>query len=195
MRLSILSSVVMVLGLSAACGPKAPSAGDARTNASNANASASSTAGASGSDSNPATEKTEGPDQGTTGLEPPSGATQSRETKLPSFVDPKSGEIKDLPSFPAARRTNVMFGPIQGVDTAMLVLQTATPIEKVAEYYEKAVKKNRWKVVSSMSDPEIYKWELKKGDRDEALVQVKKDSNGMISIVLSRLEKPPQPKQ
>lgn len=190
MRLYIASSVVVMLTLGMACGPKAPSAGEARTNESNANASGSSTAGASGSNSNRAPEKAEVPDQAAT-----YGAAQSREAKPPSFVDPKSGEIKDLPSFPAAHRTNAMFGPVQGIDSAMLVLQTAPPIEKVVEYYEKAVKKYRWKVVNNMRDPEIYKWELKKGDRDEGLVQVKKETNGMISIVLTRIEKPPEPKQ
>ncbi|HLG14489.1 MAG TPA: hypothetical protein VJH03_08310 [Blastocatellia bacterium] len=195
MTFRILSWVAVLAAMAVAqagCESKAPTSG---ADVANANSNESPPPTALGSNANSAPGDSAATGQAAPGQEQQVGGARTREEKLPSFIDPKTGEIKDLPSFPSARRTNAMFGPIQGVQSGMLVLQTNTPIEKVAEFYEKAIKKMGWKVASALRDPEVYKWELKKGERDEALVQVKKETGGRISIVLSRLEKPPQPKQ
>ncbi|HXG65711.1 MAG TPA: hypothetical protein VNO70_11440 [Blastocatellia bacterium] len=116
--------------------------------------------------------------------------------KMPAFVDQQTGNIKDLPAYPDAQRTNVSMGPMQGVDAALLVFRSGGPVEKVAAFYEKAVKNNGWTVVDSYKDEEQARWELKKGDKDEALIRIQKDANtGAVDIMLSRLEKPAQPKQ
>jgi hypothetical protein len=129
-------------------------------------------------------------------------AAQSPETKPPqpaaamkaSFWNPKTGEIKDLPTYPGGARMNVQYGPINGVDSAFILLTTADPVEKIAAFYDKSVKSAGWTVAERMSDSELYKVKLKKGDLNEALVQVEKDiQTGNRRILLSRLEKPKPP--
>ncbi len=86
---------------------------------------------------------------------------------------------------------NMQYGPINGVDSAFILLTTGDSVEKIAAYYDKSVKRGGWTVAERMSDPELYKLKLKKGDLHEALVQVEKDvQTGNRRIMLSRLEKP-----
>ena len=114
--------------------------------------------------------------------------------KTASFWNPNTGEIKDLPSYPGGARMNVQYGPVNGVDSAFIMLTTGDTVEKIAAYYDKSVKSAGWKVTERMSDSELYKVKLKKGDLDEALVQVEKDAQtGARRILLSRLEKPKPP--
>ena len=111
--------------------------------------------------------------------------------KPASFWNPITGEIKDLPSYPGGARMNVQYGPLNGVDSAFILLSTGDPIEKIAAYYDKSAKSAGWTVAERMSDSEMYKLKLKKGDLNEALIQVEKDvQNGSRRIMLSRLEKP-----
>jgi hypothetical protein len=50
-------------------------------------------------------------------------------------------------------------------------------------------------VVTNYKEPEMFKLELKKGDRDEALVQAKKDEGReTVTITVSRIQAPAQPK-
>jgi hypothetical protein len=78
----------------------------------------------------------------------------------------------------------------------MIILQTGDPVEKIAEFYDRAIKSNGWKVVSDQRARDIMKIELQKGDRGEGLVRVIKDERtGVINIGLSRIEKPAQPAQ
>ena len=114
--------------------------------------------------------------------------------KPASFWNPNTAEIKDLPSYPGGARMNVQYGPLNGVDSAFIMMTTGDPLEKIAAYYDKSVKSAGWKVTERMSDSELYKVKLKKGDLDEALVQVEKDvQTGARRITLSRLEKPKPP--
>ena len=122
--------------------------------------------------------------------------TAQQEIKPPSFFDTSKGEISDLPNYPVAVRTSVQFGPVQGVDTALIGLQTKDPVEKVAAFYDRAAKGKGWKVVNRLSDPEFFQLDVEKGKTHEGVVQVKKDSlSGQTIIVISRLEKPAEKKE
>ena len=89
---------------------------------------------------------------------------------------------------------NVQYGPLNGVDSAFIMLTSIDPVEKIAAYYDTSVKSAGWTVTERMSDADLYKVKLKKGDLDEALVQVEKDpQNRSRVITLSRLEKPASP--
>jgi hypothetical protein len=111
--------------------------------------------------------------------------------RYPSFLDPISGQIRDLPSYPRSTRANFQYGPMSGVDTALIVLQTSEPMEKLTAFYDKAVKSHGWTIVSNTRDPEHYRWELKKGPRDEAVVEIRKsDQFPLTGIALTRAERP-----
>jgi hypothetical protein len=63
-------------------------------------------------------------------------------------------------------------------------------MERIADFYDKAIKSNGWTVVDTTRDPEISNWELKKGDKSEGRVEIRQDkqSGGMV-IVIVRTEK------
>jgi len=109
-----------------------------------------------------------------------------------SFLDSQTGEFKDLPRYPRATRTYAQIGPINGTDAGMFMLETAASYDRIAEFYEQAIKKNGWTVVNKTKDNEYYKWELMKGKTSEALIEVKSDGkSSRKSILLSRAERPP----
>ena len=111
--------------------------------------------------------------------------------KLPSFIDPAKGIITDLPPYPGARRFNMQYGPLQGVDTAMIIYMTPDPMEKVATYYEGVVKSHAWKVSSNLKEPEGIDMKLTKGGRDEAILRIKKNTEQKVTeILISRTQKP-----
>jgi hypothetical protein len=119
-------------------------------------------------------------------------AARPTEMKPPPFLDPNTGEFKDLPRYPRAARTYAQIGPINGIEAGLFMLETAASYERIAQFYDQAIKQNGWKVVSNTRDPEYYKWELRKGTTSEALIEVK--SNGTATrknILLSRAERPP----
>ena len=125
-----------------------------------------------------------------TGINPPPAGP----VKPPPFWNMTTGEISDLPSFPGGARMNVNYGPINGMDSAFIVLSTSQPIDKIAAFYDKAIKSNGWTVVTKLADPEIYKVSLKKDAFNEAIIQVEKDpQSGIRRIGLTRLQKPKQP--
>jgi len=136
-------------------------------------------------------------DQATERQQPaPAPAAQPAPFKVPEFFDINTGQIKDIPSYPRSTRVSVQYGPLQGTQSAMIILQTGDPVEKIAEFYDRAIKTNGWKVVSDQRDRDIMKIELQKGDRGEGLVRVIKDERtGLVNIGLSRIEKPAQPAQ
>lgn len=113
---------------------------------------------------------------------------QPQQFKPPKFM--VNGEAKDLPNYPQAITRSVQLGPIQGVDTLSLVLETRDSMDKITAFYEKVVKNNAWTVDSKTLDPELAEWNLRKAFDNEAKVQVKKDprTNAMI-IVIVRTEK------
>ncbi len=114
---------------------------------------------------------------------------------MPSFFDTTKGQIKDLPTYPESVVRNMQVGPLNGVASTLILLDARGPMEKIAKFYDAAVKSKGWTVVVRIDDPEIYKLELKKGDLNEALVQVNQDKqSGRITIMLSRAEQPPPAK-
>jgi hypothetical protein len=113
-------------------------------------------------------------------------------SKLPSFMDPKTGAVVDLPSYPRAQRVSVQYGPMQGVDTFSAFLKTPDPMNKVAEFYERIIKENKWTVVDKVRDPEFSEWTLTKGSDNSAKVQIKKDQlSASLDIIIVRGEKLP----
>jgi hypothetical protein len=136
----------------------------------------------------------------TKATEPPPLPAQTppvqQEFKPPSFFDTRKGEISDLPNYPAGMTTNMQLGPVQGVSAATVVMQTNDPVEKVAAFYDRAVKGKGWKVINRLSDPEFFQLDVEKGKLHEGAVKVKKDSTtGQTSIVISRIEKPADKKE
>ena len=110
--------------------------------------------------------------------------------KSPSFLDRAKGEIKDLPAYPNAYRVSAQMGPIQGLNTMSLGFTSNDPMNKIAAFYEKVIKDNKWTVVDKIIDPEFSEWTLKKGEDQNAKVQVKKDQKtGAFAIVMVRGEK------
>ena len=123
--------------------------------------------------------------------QPPETPAKAVEVRIPAFIDERTGEFRDLPSFPKAYRTNAQIGPIGGVESGLFLLSTTEPFQSIGEFYDRAIKKNGWIIVSQVRDPEHLRWELSKGKTSEALVEVKGevDSNRK-TIVLSRAERP-----
>ena len=180
---------VLILGLIvAACGPRDPAYSNMQPAA--ANRSNSQTGGQSVQPDAPA-----GPANTETAAVIPSPGeadkAQAVKNQLPSFLDPVSGQIRDLPNYPKSTRSNFQYGPISGVDTAIIVLQTGEPMEKLTAFYDREIKKHGWSVVSNTRDPEHYRWELKKGELDEAVVEIRKtDQFRFTGIALTRAKRP-----
>jgi hypothetical protein len=121
-------------------------------------------------------------------------AKQPAEVKPPWFVDTEKGAAKDIPNYPKAARQSIMFGPLGGVETLSLVLESSSAMGAIADFYDKAVKDNKWTVVDRIRDPEVCEWILKKGEAGEAKIQIKKNPNGNTHfIVIARTEKTAQP--
>ena len=109
--------------------------------------------------------------------------------KTPSFINQNTGEIKDLPSYPNAVRTQAQIGPMQDANMASFVFMSRDPMDKITAFYERVIKSNGWQIIDKVIDPEHSEWNLRKGD-EGAKVQAKKDpQSGMISIMLVRGEK------
>lgn len=68
---------------------------------------------------------------------------------------------------------------------------TATdPMDKIAAFYEKVIKDNKWTVIDKIIDPEFSEWNLKKGEDNSAKVQIKRDQQtSLMTIVMVRGEK------
>ena len=181
--LLLIMSIAMI-----ACGPSKPAYSDINTNQAarndNKNSNEQPTANA---DPGAAQGQQPGPQSQPAQPEP-------EKFKIPAFMDQNKGEIKDLPSYPRALRRNVQYGPAEGKDTMSLLLETGDGMDKIADFYEKAIKSNGWTVTDKVRDPELSEWYLKKGKDDEAKVEVKKDprSNSMY-IAIARTQT--QPKQ
>jgi hypothetical protein len=121
---------------------------------------------------------------------PPATASSPPPTlRIPAFFDPQKGNIKDLPSYPDSVRINVQYGPLSGSDMAMIVSQASAPMEKVAEFYDRAARSNGWTVASESREPEKFRLDLKKGAKDAGTVQVTKEPGGRgVSIIISRTQ-------
>jgi hypothetical protein len=110
--------------------------------------------------------------------------------KTPSFLDPGTGGIKDLPAYPNGSRVSVQVGPLQGLNTMSLGFTTRDPMDKITAFFERVIKDNKWTVEDRIVDPEFSEWTLKKSGDNNAKVQVKKDQlTGSLGIVIVRSEK------
>jgi hypothetical protein len=110
--------------------------------------------------------------------------------KNPTFLDQATGQIKDLPSYPNANRVSAQIGAIQGFNTMSLGLTSSDPMDKITAFFERVVRDHKWTVSNKLIDPEFSEWTLKKGDNNNAKVQVKKDQRtGALNIVMVRGEK------
>jgi hypothetical protein len=88
---------------------------------------------------------------------------------------------------------NVQYGPLNGMDAGFVMLTTMDSMEKIAAFYDKAIKAQGWTVANKLADSEMYKVQLKKDANNEAIVQVEKEPQAKhLRIVLTRLQKPNQ---
>jgi len=119
---------------------------------------------------------------------------QTRQFRPPTFLDTTNGTIKDLPSYPGARKTNQVIGPAEGTNAVTIVYTSADSMEKIAAFFERVIKSNKWVVSNKLIDPDVSEWVLKKGEDDNAKVSVNKDSHtGHMTIFMVRSEKLEQP--
>ena len=125
--------------------------------------------------------------------QPSPAAPQRPAFQSPSFLDASRGEIKDLPSYPSAQRVNVQIGAVQGVNTATFVFTTRDPMDKIAAFFDQAIKNNHWTVTDKMIDPELSEWTLEKAKDNSAKVRATKDQTGHINIIIIRGEKLQEP--
>lgn len=115
----------------------------------------------------------------------------NKEIQMPSFLVPGKSEIKDLPKYKKASIINVQIGPVNGVNSAMLIFESRDSVENISKFYEQSFKSNGWELVGNIKDPDNFEYTLMKGAIDEASVRIKKDpQSGSTFIMLSRIEKP-----
>jgi hypothetical protein len=120
----------------------------------------------------------------------PAPAPASAPFKPPSFLDQAKGQIKDLPSYPNANRVSLQIAPIEGVNTMSIGFTSSDSMDKIAAFFERVIKDNKWTVSDKIIDPEFSEWTLKKGNDENAKVQVKKDQRtGAMNIAIVRGEK------
>jgi hypothetical protein len=121
-----------------------------------------------------------------------SPAQTKQALKPPAFFDQKKGQIKDLPNFPNASVINMSYGPMNEMYMMSLFLQTFSSFQEVTAFYDKAIESNGWTVTNNSRAPGSYVWQLKKGEGQEAKVQVKEDPDARRVIIgLLRTEKQP----
>jgi hypothetical protein len=124
--------------------------------------------------------------------QPSPAVAQARSFQRPSFLNGKA-EIADLPNYPGAHRTNAQIGAVQGVNTATFVSTTNDPMDRIAAFFDQAIKNNHWTVTDKFIDPELSEWTLEKGKDNSGKVRASKDRTGRVSIIIVRGEKLPEP--
>jgi hypothetical protein len=174
MKLSLYLTLIVAIVMAGGCGHK-PSYSQMETDqsgkASNQNAVASSAAEKPVPLPDPSAQPLE--------ITPQDPRNQQAGVPPPSFFDSKSGQIKDLPSYPRARRVRLGFGPMSGFETMILQLTTRDPIDKVVAFYDQAIKSNGWSVVENSRDTNNYQWTL-----------LKQSGQGVIQIALQTQGRP-----
>lgn len=94
--------------------------------------------------------------------------------KIPDFLEGQ--RIKDLPVFPRSSINNFSYGPfVPNTDTVLVFFEAFDTFENVTAFYDKTIKANGWTVNTRTCDLGDCVWRLSKGDRDEAIVEVKQD--------------------
>ncbi|HKY04508.1 MAG TPA: hypothetical protein VJQ56_06445, partial [Blastocatellia bacterium] len=173
MRLSIVLFIAAIITVSIGCTRRSSSDSERKPDATLANLNAAAQASPTG-EAAPATAEAS-PADAASATDIPAPPTASpgptrAPFRIPGFVDMAKGVIVDLPQYPNSRQINVQYGPLQGAgDSAMVMAQTTDPIEKVRAFYEKVIRGHNWTVTSQVSEPENYKWRLKKGEVDEGV--------------------------
>jgi hypothetical protein len=105
--------------------------------------------------------------------------------QMPAFFDAGNGQIKDLPTYPKAKRANAQISNANDTPTVILVYQLEGKAEDAVAFYEKQFKANGWTVVTSSKTPDYYDWQLKKGERDQAAVNIRRDAQQPKYLILS----------
>jgi len=188
MRLLYFFLLTTMMSVAFACGPKEPSYSNINLNKNNSTPVpvASPEATATPGEASPAPDAQAGPTPPAAAATSPAPA-QPGPMKMPSFFDPQKGAIKDLPSYPDSMNVNLQYGPLSNAEMAMIVSETSGPMEKVTQFYDKAIKSNGWTVSSETREAERYRLNLKKGDKDAGTVQVTKNAQSkVITIIVSR---------
>jgi hypothetical protein len=160
-------------------------------------ASADQSANAAAPAADPAAESSAArPDLPPSAQPPPQESARPTEIKMPAFFDAQTGEVMDLPSYPKSQRISIQYGPIGGEgDMASLVLAAPGSMDSIAAFYDKAIKSNGWELTVRNRDPEFSEWKVKKGDKDEGRVTVRKDpAKGGLTIQIVRTAKPVEKK-
>lgn len=120
----------------------------------------------------------------------PQEPAQPAAFKVPAFFDTQKGEVRDLPSYPKGQRLSIQYGPLPDGEMASIVLTTLSPMDSIAAYYDKVIKSNGWEVTVKNRDPDYSEWRVKKGDKEEGGVTVRRDSDRRSMIIqISRTSK------
>lgn len=180
----LLMMAVAAASAASACSPKEPSYSNINLNR-NSGAAVSPAPAASPDASATPGEAAPAP-PAPPGATPPATA-QPGPLKVPAFFDTQKGVIKDLPSYPDSTNVNVQYGPLSNAEMATIVSETFGTIEKVTQFFDRAIKSNGWTVASETRDTDRYRMNLKKGDKDAGTVQVTRNAESkVITIVVSR---------
>lgn len=117
---------------------------------------------------------------------------QGNGVKTPDFYDTSTGQIKDIPMFPGAKRDNFQFGPVSGYQTVMIRAKTRAPFDTITKFYDEELKKHGWSITENNRSKENFSWTLSRGDSTTANVVVSNDTlNNQIYILINRYERIP----
>ena len=112
-------------------------------------------------------------------------ASQHPKIQMPAFFDANTGQIKDLPTYPKSKRSTMQISTANDTPTVIIVYQLYGTAEEAAAFYEKQIKANGWTVITSSKTPDYYDWQLKKGERDQAAVNIRRDAQQPAYLILS----------
>lgn len=102
-----------------------------------------------------------------------------------TFVAKKdAGKNFLLPIYPGATPTGETLGKGTDEENAYLMLSSADPVEKVAEFYKKELKDNGWTIGQQQMVPELVNIQAKK-EKLEGSVMISADGKDKTSISLS----------
>ncbi len=111
-------------------------------------------------------------------------AAQKPKFEMPPFFDSQKNEIKDLPNYSKAKLVNAQVGDFNGSPTMIMMYSLRGTIEEAVAFYEKQIKANGWQVVTSSKTAEYYEWALKKGEREQLIINIKRDPQQPAYLVL-----------
>jgi hypothetical protein len=129
------------------------------------------------------------PDSGTASAPestPSPDASVSASSTAPSYLDQKTGQIKNLPLYPGASARGLQYGPINGTSQVTVQARTRAPFEKVTAFYDRVVKENGWIIDDNSREQNSYVWQLRRSEGDRAAIRVDRDQLGRVTIGLAR---------